>query len=228
MAGKHDEMLIYVLYRTVLAATAGTNLLLSVEKWKCWRQMAPGTTSVMNIPLLGVFWSTQCLCIRRSVASLSQRTYPDTVEWFPQSWNFFLVPWKIRPTVRKEKWESTEPQIAGWQLLVSGHKELWEVLGHPKVDQASRRGQGQMPCKVTGTTESLPPTLFFIIIMAAPSPVGAGLQCYSYPKDQLTIMILCWGAGPYTLCIFTPRHTGLLKPDRLISVLSKWSIQSLS
>lgn len=54
MAGKHDEMLIYVLHSTVLAATAGTILLLLVEKSKCWRQMAPGTPSVMNIPLLEV------------------------------------------------------------------------------------------------------------------------------------------------------------------------------
>lgn len=37
MAGKHDEMLIYVLHSTLLAATAGTNLLLSVEKSKWWR-----------------------------------------------------------------------------------------------------------------------------------------------------------------------------------------------
>lgn len=54
MAGKHDEMLIYVLHSTVLAATAGTNLLLPMEKSKYWRQTAPGTTSVMNIPLLEV------------------------------------------------------------------------------------------------------------------------------------------------------------------------------
>lgn len=39
MAGKHDEMLIYILHSADLAATAGTNLLLSVER-QCWRQAA--------------------------------------------------------------------------------------------------------------------------------------------------------------------------------------------
>lgn len=102
MAGKHDEMLIYILHSTVLAATAGTNLLLSVEKSKCWRQTAPGATSVMKIPPLGVVWSAQRLSLRNSLAALSHRTYPDVVQRSPQRWHFFLVPCKIRPAVREK------------------------------------------------------------------------------------------------------------------------------
>ena len=48
MAGKHDEMLIYVLHITVLGATVGTSLHLSREKSKRSRQRALSTTSVMN------------------------------------------------------------------------------------------------------------------------------------------------------------------------------------
>lgn len=57
MAGKHDEMLIYVLHITVLGATVGTNLHLSREKRERSRQRALSTTSVMNgLPLK---WSDQ-------------------------------------------------------------------------------------------------------------------------------------------------------------------------
>lgn len=55
MAGKHDEMLIYILCSADLATTAGTNLLLSGEKSQCWRQAALGTTAEMDRPLLEVF-----------------------------------------------------------------------------------------------------------------------------------------------------------------------------
>jgi len=83
--GKNDEMLICVPHCTVLAVTAGTNLLVSVEKSKCWRQTAQGTKSEMDVLLLEVIYSTRCLCIRRSFAALSEKIYPDKVQWFPQS-----------------------------------------------------------------------------------------------------------------------------------------------
>lgn len=75
MAGKHDEMLIYILHSADLAATAGTNSAVSGEA-----VLETGSTAGMDRPLLEEFTTAQGLCSRKFSAALSQGSYPGMVQ----------------------------------------------------------------------------------------------------------------------------------------------------
>lgn len=109
MAGKHDEMLIYILHSADPAATAGTNLLLSVEKSQCWRQAAQHRWTDLS-------W--KCSDQPRASASSQSSFLPSPkvlvlarCSDFHRSENSSLVPCNVRFTVREEKWDSTGQQI---------------------------------------------------------------------------------------------------------------------
>lgn len=107
MAGKHDEMVIYILHSSDLAAAAGANLL-SVEKRQGWRQAAQQG------------WTDLSYKCSDSPVLLHQKF----LSWHAAmiSTDLKILPSSLQDQFHSEsrKWDSTGQQIPGLELLGSG------------------------------------------------------------------------------------------------------------